>query len=395
MMYHLRAFCKGYVVLKVTPNERGYAWIFDLLQRENIPFWGQKRYGDFMTFCILSSDAHRLQATPEAAQIIVLAHRGIGQLLSRYRRRIGIPIGLFAFCVMLFLSGKFVWRVDVSGAENVPKEEIIAKLEEIGCSVGSYIPDLDGYRLSKMYLSCDPRISWIAVNVVGNVVHVSVRETVSPPPKEALPQAANLVAREDGVIVSYALTQGQSVMQIGNAVQKGDLLVSGLCENKVGSYTLTCANGKVYARVLRTLSVEIPCEVQKTVRTGVKKTEKMIKIFGKTIKFSKTSRNSEAKYDTIRSRKELTLFSRIVLPITYETITYYETETITEIRSQAQTQAIAKEELDARFSALQTEAKEILSVSDPILEETPFGCRMTMQVECVVDIAQMQEVKLP
>ncbi len=395
MIHRLKATLRGSVCLSCAPTQKGYAWILNLLSRLEIPFWNQRISQNEMTFCVFSQDAKRIAEQAEAKQLSVLWEKGLPRLLRRYRLRFGVPLGILCFACLLFLSGRFVWRVEVSGAEQVPKEEILLHLEELGCGVGAYLPNLDGYRLSKAYLQKDPRIAWISVNLVGNVVKVSVREAVEAPPKESPMQAANLVAKEDGMIVSYALNAGQAVGSVGASVKKGELLVSGLVENKNGTYTLSCAQGEVFAKVSRTLSVEIPQKISKTVRTDHKKTEKMIKIFGKTIKFSKSSGNSEAKYDTIRKVKEITLFGRIVLPITYYETTYYETETVTVDLSQEEMLAMAKAELQSQYQALQQSAKKMLYAGTVTETPTQNGLCLTQEVWCIVDIAEQREIKLP
>ncbi len=395
MIHRMKAFLCGSVCLCAFEKEGGYAWIFNLLSEREIPFWNLKTQGDAITFCVFVRDAQKLCEHPESTDLCVKKENGLPDLLRRYRLRFGIPIGILVFAFLLILSGKFVWRVEISGTETVPKEEILLHLEELGCGVGSYIPHLDGYRLSKEYLQKDPRIAWISVNLVGNVAKVSVREAMLPPQKESPMQAANLVAKEDGMIVSYALSAGQTAVSVGNSVQKGELLVSGLVENKTGTYTLCCAQGEVYAQVHRTLCVEIPEKISQTVRTERKKSEKMIKIFGKTVKFSKSSRNSEVKYDTIRKVKEITLFGKIVLPITYYETTYYETETIAVTRTEEELKALAKEELKSQLEDLSHTARKILGKGPITSERTPNGLRLTQEVLCIIDIAQTKEIKIP
>ncbi len=394
MIHHLRAFCKGYLCLKVQADKDGFAWILNLLFANNIAFWGEKIRGDEMRFCVSLRDAKRLSEAQNAKEITVLSQHGVPSLLHRYRRRFGLVAGLFCFALLLLLSGKFVWRVEVVGNQTVPKEEIIATLERLGCGVGSYIPDLDGYRLSKAYLGAEARVSWVSVNVVGNVVKVALRETAQAPISEQYP-LANLVAKEDGVVLSYAIEQGQSAVGVGHSVRAGELLVSGLVENKTGTYTVTCAKGQVLAEVERILSVQIPQTEVKREQVRVVKREKSVKIFGKTIEFFKKGGNWDEKYDIISNKKEITLFGKIVLPITVTETVYYEMQEVTLARDEAQMQALAHAALDAQMAALCEEAKQILTQGEVQLQQSENGIIATCAVRCIVDIAKIQEVKLP
>ncbi len=394
MIHHLRAFCKGYLCLKVKADKDGFAWILNLLFANEIAFWGEKIVGDEMTFCVFLRDAKRLSEAQNAKEITVLSQHGVPSLLHRYRRRFGVLAGLFCFAFLLFLSGKFVWRVEVTGNQTLSNEEITAVLEDLGCGVGAYIPNLDGYRLSKAYLGAEKRVSWVSVNVVGNVVKVALRETAQAPISEEYP-LANLVAKEDGVVLSYAIAQGQSAVGVGHSVRAGELLVSGLVENKTGTHTMTCAKGQVFAEVERILSVQIPQSEVKREQVRVVKREKSVKIFGKTIEFFKKGGNWDEKYDIINNKKEITLFGKIVLPITVTETVYYETREVTLTKDEAQMRQAAHAALDAQMTALMAEAKQILTQGEIQIQPSENGITASCAVRCIVDIAKIQEVKLP
>ncbi len=388
----------GFTRVEVMPRADGYAWILNLLHTENIPFWSWKGREGCATFCLLRRDARRL-STFAACQdgVRVLSEWGLLPWLGRYRYRFGLAAGMLALCATVLASGRFLWDVRVEGNESVPDAEIVAQLQALGCGVGTYIPDLDCYRVCKEYLMADGRIAWISVNVVGNVAHVRVREEVTAPPKED-DAPANLVAAEDGVVVYTTLSAGQSMIGAGDAVRAGELLVSGLVENKNGTYTLCRAEGSVFARVGRILSAEVPLLQTQTERAEAVYHEKSVLFFGKELNFfkkdgffSENSGNLGAKYDTIKEERYLTLFGRIVLPIKVTDTTVYRTEEVVHTRTEEDARAQARAQLEAALADLGAQA-QILAQSEVQLTQTDTGVRALCRVECIVDIAQKQTI---
>ncbi len=400
-MNPLLSFLLGSVQVQAQPDKSGYANLLNCLHNANVSFWGWSQTQQHATFWILRRDAKRLcsECQQTACTLCVCQERGLAGWLRRYRFRYGVLVGILLFFGIVFASGRFVWEVRITGNETVPCEEIQNGLQAVGCGIGSYIPALDGYELCKKYLAQDERIAWISVNIIGNVAHVSVKENVAKP--QAQQQIiSNLVANEDGVIVSHALSQGQSMVDVGDTVLAGELLVSGLVENKNGTYTPTEAKGAVYARVNRILEVEVPNQSIQSERAERVFLQKSLFFFGKEIKFfkkgtffSKNSGNFGVKYDTIREEKKLTLFGKITLPVWTLKIAVYELQEQTVTNTPQVQQAKAQAEMEQALNTL-SQSAQILQIGQIERMETEDALRLRCQVVCIVDIAKQQPIDL-
>ena len=79
---------------------------------------------------------------------------------------------------------------------------------------------------------------------------------------------ANVVAAADGQIVRMEVTDGRAAAKIGDAVHTGDIIVSGIIEDRWGMTHLLRANARVFARVPQTLEARVPLVLEEPVPTG-------------------------------------------------------------------------------------------------------------------------------
>ena len=193
---------------------------------------------------------------------------GLPPLLRRLRGRPGIPVGVLLGALLLaFLSGR-LWEVTVTGNERVGSEEILDVLAELGVIPGAPLRRLDAAKTERQAQERLPKLSWIAVNIVGCKVNVEVREIIEKPELTDEKDYANIVAARDGVIVSADVLEGAGQPQPGTAVVKGDLLVSGIIEMNNGFQRFVNAKAHIRARTRTSLTAEMAASmaVERVVR---------------------------------------------------------------------------------------------------------------------------------
>lgn len=318
-----------------------------------------------------------------------LHEHGLEPILRRYRHRYGVPVGIGMFIAILLLSSRFIWSMEVAGNERISDDEVLARLEELGCSVGTYIPSIDFDKLHTDYLIKYNDTAWIAVNVSGTKATVELREMViNPPvPDEDIPY--NLVAAEDGVIESLEVYRGDPVVEPGLLVRKGELLVSGIRDfgERLG---LVHAQGRVIARVTREFTIEVPLEREVRIATGTEYSEKYLKILGFSIKFSGNTGNLPADCDKIVRESDVTLFDTLELPVSVEETIFREYTTTTEVITEDEAKTEAYRQLRERMA-------ELLSNGELVSREIESGLAdgryvISCKLEFLCDIALESEI---
>ncbi len=258
---------------------------------------------------------------------------GIWRIFRKYKKRIGIPIGAVIFFLLIFLSEQFIWSFEVIGNDEVPDREIIARLDELGCAVGTYIPSIDFDTLHNMFLLEDERFSWISVNLRGTHASVEVRETKPPATVIDEDTPYNLVASEDGIIEYIEILRGQKIAREEEMVREGELLASGIVQMKHG-LRLLHARGTVMARVKREIKIEVPFEDTVREPTGREFSEKSLNFFGISIKLFKNTSNLPENCDKIEREAPLCFFDVVTVPITLHETVYREYSNVPFVRSE-------------------------------------------------------------
>ncbi len=346
-----------------------------------------------ITFCMLASKAKKLIKESEKRQIPlkVLQKEGIPYLFYRYRRRWGIFLGTAAAVFLLIFSQFFVWDIRVSGLEKMEYREVREELAACGLSLGAYIPSLDTVALENRVLISSDRISWISLYINGTVVSVQIIEAEQPPP-EPSKRPANLIATADGVIDGLELYRGQAVVGIGQAVKKGDLLVSGIYDSATVGYRYTRASGQVLARTEHTYRIEIPFAYEEKIYSGQKCCEIVLNFFDFPIKIFKSTGKTDATCDIIKEDREIPCFGKYPLPVFFSIFyaKFYQTEIRT--RSREEASALAYEQLDKEMEEL-TDRSQILKkeIKTTLTDE---GIILECSVLCIENIALQQEFEV-
>ena len=323
-MVKLIYFFYGYY--KVEADKNKAVSIINLMMRYNIEYWGLKYTpeGD-LTFKILLSEYKKLLNILDKTDcmVYIVYEKGIPYYIRRYKRRIGIPLGILIFTVMLWVSTLFIWDIDVKGNYTVGDDVIIERLNELGCGIGSYIPSIDFERLCNSYILLYDDVSWISVNLIGTVANVETRPRIQSEEK-ADDKPRNLIAKCDGYIESYQVIAGTSEVEVATVVRKGDLLISGVVEYLDGTTKLVKAEGRVNAVINKNFEVSIPLNYTRKTYTGVSDTKKSVKLFGKNINFYINDETFIENYDKIVDVNRIILFGVIKLPVIVQTETYNE-----------------------------------------------------------------------
>ena len=216
---------------------------------------------------------------------------------------------------------------------------------------------------------------------------MEIRERVPTPTEEVL-LPANLVAGFEGVVEEMEIYRGVPVIQSGQAVHTGDLLVSGVYDSQAVGWRVTRAAGRVMARTVREFTVEIPLEYEKKVYLDELNVKKTVIFFEKEIKLFKNSGILGATCDKISSIDSCTLGEGVSLPISLRTEYSFPYEYRTAQRSYEQAQAIAYDELRRRIVQAVPDGVPLRKVINVTLGEDAYSlhCRMWF----LENIAQLQ-----
>ena len=216
---------------------------------------------------------------------ILVKRKGLLSVSERYKRRVGLFVGLLLLAFIISSASSVVWRIDIVGNTILTNDEVLAALKDSGLSLGTHLGDIDTDSIERRAVVVEKRLSWISVNMNGTTAYVEVRERIDADKPQRLLPYANVVSTEDAIIVDIETLSGMATVKKGSYVRKGEMLINGIISKEaLGTYP-TYATGRVIGRVHKHFEIEFPYRYPIMEETGRKKVGVCFDIFGKEIVF--------------------------------------------------------------------------------------------------------------
>ena len=310
---------------------------------------------------------------------------GIPGHISAFLFKKGAAVGIAISLILLLLSSVLVWDVRVEGNESLPDTVIAYALSEQGLSVGSLWLGLHRSEVESAVLSEYPELSWININRRGNVAYVTVSEKSGTDQDEPAVGYSNLVASCDCVIEEITVTSGVAAVKPGDAVKKGDLLISGVMPESAGG-GFCYANGVIVGRISDRVSVEVAREYGKIISERRFCTEITLKIFNFSVNIFKRYGNYTYECDIIKEIRVFSLPGGVSLPLAVSSAYVTETQTKSRLYSDAELVRICSARLASRMVS-RTVGAELIRIRT-FGDYTDFGYEMYSDIVLLADVGE-------
>ncbi|MBX5436515.1 MAG: sporulation protein YqfD [Alicyclobacillaceae bacterium] len=207
----------------------------------------------------------------------ILERSGLPFLWRRAWRRPSFLAGVGLFLAILWTAGSMVWTVDVRGADEDVRAQVLQAAQDVGLYPGAWRRRLPGPDvLQAAILARVPALAWAGVKVEGARAEVEVVPKV-PDVKPEPVEPRNIVAGKPAVIIRVLATRGEVVVKPGQVVSPGQVLISGSLAE--GTKQVPAA-GHAFAEVWYTSRVEVKLEVTQQELTGRSVTKKYLDLAG-------------------------------------------------------------------------------------------------------------------
>ncbi len=270
-------YLKGYLNVRFYGELKEQA--LTLCAKNGISLWGTRLTENGIETTISVNDfryLRRLKAK-KGIRVHILRRKGLPFIAERYKNRLGIFMGALLFFTALSFMSQYIWIIDIDGNKNLTEKEIISACSTIGITEGinknSFYPKV---AREKLMLNLDG-IAWASMNIEGSRLTVNITEIKDSNDNEN--KYSNLKAKCDGIIEKLDIVSGTSVVSVGQAVKKGDLLVSGIIETADGTRYVK-SKGEVIAKSQKEIKLYEDFEQVKNIPTGSVKTKKALEVFG-------------------------------------------------------------------------------------------------------------------
>lgn len=228
---------------------------------------------------------------------------------------------VFALCIVALVSSLFVlqgyvWNIKISG--DMDAKVVQRVLYDCGFSVGTAKNKIVLDKAENMVCNKLPQAKYAIVSIKGSTLFVEVYKKQQPQDIVDFNDVKNLYASCDGFVSRMVVISGTPRIEVGQRVEKGQLLIEGVRTNPDGTTVPVRAVGQVFADVNYVGSAKF-----NQYKTTYKKTGKNKKVFGLSLFGFSTNANENIFSNQTKEKTITTLFP---LPVKITTTLVWQTK---------------------------------------------------------------------
>jgi len=305
----------GYVRISV----EGYyiERFINICRSKKILLWNMKREKASILYINIGINEFRKIreiAKKTNCRINIKEKKGIPFFLNRYKKRKFFLIFLLIIILSIIIMSNFIWNIELIGAQNINSEEFIENLKNSGLSIGKYKGSIDSKKIIDDTRLSREDLTWMGIKIKGTNAIVEIVEANERPEIVDEMDFCNIVSNKDAEIVKINANNGTSLVNPGDIIKKGTILIGGWMEGKYTGIRYVHSSGEIKAKVWYSAREKMNYKQLEMERTG--KSEKKHTIFINNFKINlyKKLSNFES-YDTMYLTKKVKIFSNFYLPV--------------------------------------------------------------------------------
>ncbi len=393
LLIKLWNYLSGYVIIKIV-GEYGER-LLNQAAMKNLYLWDVKRINDNeLTAKINVRNFFKLTrlAKKSRSRIYVLQRVGLFFTISKLKKRKAFLLGALLFVVAIYLMSSFIWNIEIKCSDNDLSTSVIQDLREWGLREGTFKYGLDKqYYLNKL-LTKYKNISWAEIEIRGSKLIVElVKKQLPPELEENTP--CDIIASKDGIIEEIINFRGEALVEPGQTVSKGDVLITGkiVLDQEQDQVLLVHAKGIVNARVWYQKAVKVPLVKTKMIPTGNSKKSLVLQLGKHILNFQL----GDIAYDYYNKKtiNEFSILPRLSGGIQFDIIEYAEVKPIKEFLNIEEASREAEDELLLQLKDILKEKKVTQKKMEYMLDSDQTSVIGSMIIEVIEDIGQKREIE--
>ena len=257
----------GYVSFSV--DAQNAKILLNLISRNKLKIWDISTINDLMISKVLSSEFKSILHLSKVNNIKInlIDKKGFRFLCLKYRNRKGILIGLVLLFTLFKILSSYIWKVEICGDCEANYSQIMEASRKNGIFIGAKKKNIDSKVVNQNIMSMVHDISWISVNIQGCKASVLVKNR-DEEPKFDSDTPNDIRSSCDALITRMETFSGTPLVKQGDAVLKGQILVSSLVVDANGNENSVHASANVWGEVYEEFEdYEDLCQ-DITIRTG-------------------------------------------------------------------------------------------------------------------------------
>lgn len=249
-------------------------------------------------------------------QVKIKQSTGLPFILKRIYKNKGMWICGVISLFLLIMTSQFVTDIYIQVPEGIKKEDIRKELYQVGLKPGVYKKSIDRKIVRENIMGKFKQIAYVSINVKGTNIFVNITKKDESQNSDENSNYCNIIAQKDGIIEKIVPRSGEAIVQEGDIVKKGDVLING---------ANTTAQPEVWAMTFYEAKKTSNYIDIKNQRTGNKKNVYTISFYDKKYKILRNIKYRD--YEIENNIKELRL-GDYTFPVKITVSTFYEVKKV-------------------------------------------------------------------
>ena len=357
--------------------------------------WGLKRESStLLTVNVNINNFRKIHniARKTKCKVKINSKKGFPVILHRYRKRKLLLFLLFPIALLILISSTYIWNIEIVGADDIDKQELLMQLSEEGVSIGKKKSSIDSENVIDSIRLKRKDIAWLSLEMKGTNAIVSIVKAEEKPEIINKEEYCKIVAMQNGIITKITADTGTSLVKVGDIVEKGDILIGGYMQGKYTDTRYVHAKGEVIAKVWYTKKAISGPTREISEETGNVENKYSININNFKINLYKSLPNFE-NYDTINETKKIKLFSNFYLPIEITKTTFIEKKNLKTTYGIQELKETLIKELEEQFSKDGIDKLNIVNKVVNVFKKENNELELEMTYEAEVNIGTEEKFK--
>lgn len=387
-------FLYGYVIIEICGS--GAERFLNICLRRGIRIWDTVPLKNGIGASVLRQDFRLLRGIVKKCRVKVKIKEkhGLLHMIRLYRHRHVLLITLAVCAALCIVSTRFIWLVEINGVENSDIAGITETLDKMGVRSGALKSRLpEGMDLKRAIISENEHIAWAWVYIEGAKARVEIYEQTIPPTVIDKDVPCDIVAACDGSIKRMIVKNGEEVMTVGDAVNVGDVIVSGKVptykEGQEEEYIYVHSMAEVDAYTSHKRTGDYKLYYESRTPTGKHRRRRSIEVLGKVYTFPMREVAYED-YDVSEKRSELNIPFFGYSGIALDTISYDEVTVNKEPISIETAVEFAKNDLEEKLSKELRTGSRLQSEDIEYVQTDNETISVTLEMNFIENIAAEQ-----
>lgn len=311
------SYIRGYYV--ITVEGIGVERFLNHLMRNGIKVYDVTRINS--SKIQFSVDRQDMKAFKQAYRgsnydIKVKQKTGLPFIIKRIYKHKGLWFFAIISLSLLILTSQFVTDIYIQVPEGIKKEELRKELYNVGLKPGVYKKNIDRKEIRDHIMLAFDDVAYVSINVKGTNIFVTVTKKAESLKSTDESNYCNIIAQKNGIIEKVIPRSGSQIVNAGDIVQKGDVLLNGANTKSIP---------EVWASTFYEVSKSASYEDVEKEKTGESKKVYSISFYDKNYTIR---RNINYNNYVIENKEHKLSIGNYTFPLKVKVSTFYETKDV-------------------------------------------------------------------